>query len=417
MGDYNCPNCGADLKKQWSFNEYDKDVVCEECNKKLHREYSNFSVVADRDLCPKCDANLLKQFGYTYNIKDWKCKECKAVLHRDYTSFQFNLAEEKFLCPNCNTYLKNQWDYDDYDMVCEECNAKLYRKYSGDKFIIVKKKDLCPRCGANLIKQFGYSEYTYDHTCEECNLELHRDFSDDVFSIVDAENICPNCGALLIQQSGFNEYDEEWTCEGCGVELTRDYYDEEFTVKNDIEKEYNSYSYTRTSTSSVYPGYSGGVSNYQNIYTDSQNGYKEPPKHSEKNRLKDFYKENKSYYKLSKAGKYHLLIGFMIFLAIGVLPYFVIPWYWWIVFGLLSIESCVACGFGHAFLINFSRGITKVFLAIDLGLFLELINIYICEYYKASNLILIGVTVGVFALNYLSSFLIAKYSFKKPISG
>ena len=46
---------------------------------------------------------------------------------------------------------------------------------------------------------------------------------------------------------------------------------------------------------------------------------------------------------------------------------------------------------------------------------MELINIFVCEHYKASNLILIGVTIGVFALNYLSSFLIAKYSFKRPI--
>lgn len=65
MSDYNCPNCGANLKDQWSFNEYDKDVTCEACGAKLHSEYGDFSVVGSRDLCPRCDANLWKQFGYT----------------------------------------------------------------------------------------------------------------------------------------------------------------------------------------------------------------------------------------------------------------------------------------------------------------------------------------------------------------
>jgi len=45
-----CPNCGANLRDQWEYNDYCNDYTCDECNANLHRDYSydEFSVEENR---------------------------------------------------------------------------------------------------------------------------------------------------------------------------------------------------------------------------------------------------------------------------------------------------------------------------------------------------------------------------------
>lgn len=121
------------------------------------------------------------------------------------------------------------------------------------------------------------------------------------------------------------------------------------------------------------------------------------------------------YYKLYKIGRLHLIFGILFFIASGICICNFLPWYWWIVFFLLVIESCIACGFGEAFSINIRRGITKSILAIDTGISMELINVFVCRYFDTSNFVLVGISIGIFVLNYLISFLIARYTFLKMI--
>ena len=227
--EHKCPCCGANLKKQADYNEYDNDYTCDECDSVLHRDYSGeeFSVVDDRDLCPNCNAYLKNQCGYSDSDYDWTCSECDAELHREYTSNQYSVVEDKNLCPNCGTSLLKQSEYSEdlIDHTCSECDAVLHREYNWIEFSVVDKKDICPNCGANLKNQEEYDEEDTDYTCDECKTVLHRDYSSDEFSVDDetAQGICPNCKADLNEQYDYDEYDDDdWTCTACGAELHRD---------------------------------------------------------------------------------------------------------------------------------------------------------------------------------------------------
>nr|WP_242996820.1 FAD-dependent oxidoreductase [Clostridium indicum] len=94
--DEKCPNCGAYLKNQWGFSDYEENWTCTECNAELHREYSSdpFTVVDDEHKCPNCGVSLFKQSGYNEYSYDWTCTECDAELHRDYSGAEFDVVDE-----------------------------------------------------------------------------------------------------------------------------------------------------------------------------------------------------------------------------------------------------------------------------------------------------------------------------------
>lgn len=79
MGDYYCPNCGADLEDQSGFDPYGGYWTCTECGQFLtdpddSDDSSQFDGVGW--FCDGCGAYLNKQSGFSDWCSTWTCTEC-----------------------------------------------------------------------------------------------------------------------------------------------------------------------------------------------------------------------------------------------------------------------------------------------------------------------------------------------------
>ncbi len=198
-----CDDCGALLNRQLGFSDSCDTWTCDECGH-INRISEDAILNADEDCieCPNCGANLREQYDFEEYSYDHTCELCDAKLHRDYTSDDFEVVEEddeedSIRCPNCGANLREQYDFEEYsyDYTCESCDAKLHRDYTSDDFEVVEEDEeddeedsiRCPNCGANLRKQDGFVECSYDYTCESCDAELHRDYISLDFKVVKKE--------------------------------------------------------------------------------------------------------------------------------------------------------------------------------------------------------------------------------------
>ena len=95
-----CPNCNAVLNYQRYYRDYEHDWTCTECNTNLHREYSSddFEIVKEPEnespTCPNCGAELKNQWAYNDWNNDYTCLDCGTILHRDYASADFEIVEK-----------------------------------------------------------------------------------------------------------------------------------------------------------------------------------------------------------------------------------------------------------------------------------------------------------------------------------
>ena len=178
-----CDNCNALLNRQIGFTDDCGSWTCTECG--YTNGTNNEDIIEDEHKCPECGANLKKQWNYSEYCDDYICEECGKNLHRDYSGDEFSVVESRNLCPNCGAILTSQSGYYENrdEWTCDECRKELYRGYSTDDFEIVDGKDKCPSCYSTLLTQIGYDKNTYDWECAICGIKLHRDYTFEEFSI------------------------------------------------------------------------------------------------------------------------------------------------------------------------------------------------------------------------------------------
>ena len=106
MGDYYCPNCGADLEEQSGFDPYGGYWTCTECGQFLtdpedSDETSQFDGVGW--FCDGCGAYLNKQSGFSDWCSTWTCTEC------GHTN---NISEDEIYDSEADYQNRNHDDYD-----------------------------------------------------------------------------------------------------------------------------------------------------------------------------------------------------------------------------------------------------------------------------------------------------------------
>ena len=238
-----CPNCDGVLNSQFGFSEYNNDCECAFCGAKLHRDYScdDFEVVEEEPEeespeCPNCGAKLKSQWGYNDWNNDYTCSDCGTVLHRDYSSDDFEVVENKdnvdndFECPNCYAKLNEQDDFDadEEDWTCSECGTNLHHDYRDDEYEIIGQNENDSSNGYTYSNSYSGA---YSSSNSDRNNTVHNNNGSAVQKFY-----CPNCGSLLNNQYQFNYKSEEHTCKVCHTVLYHYYTDEPYKVRKTRER-------------------------------------------------------------------------------------------------------------------------------------------------------------------------------------
>ena len=148
-----CDSCGALLNRQLGFSDSCGSWTCTECyhTNPINEDeiYESEDDYNSRVLCPNCNANIRKQWLYGGYEDDWECTECGAKLHRDYSFEDYSVVEEdnedddKYECPACGADLSEQSYFNEYkdEWTCTECGAHLHHDYSSEPYEIIEEDE------------------------------------------------------------------------------------------------------------------------------------------------------------------------------------------------------------------------------------------------------------------------------------
>lgn len=81
MGEYYCPNCGADLNEQLGFDPDNGTWTCTDCGQLLMDDdvYEGDQCEGIAWYCDNCDALLNRQPGFSDSFDTWTCTDCGHV--------------------------------------------------------------------------------------------------------------------------------------------------------------------------------------------------------------------------------------------------------------------------------------------------------------------------------------------------
>ncbi len=204
-----CDNCNALLNRQSGFSDSDGTWTCTECG---HiNGITDEDILEDEHTCPNCGANLKKQYDYSKYSNEYTCTECEADLYRDYSFKEFNIVndddDEDDIGDNNDDDIEDDTD----DEVADTVTVSNYSSYAEKETNIVIPSDYNQ-------SDREYSESLFTATPMLSKSEVHKKrikafifkkkrisigYSSDILKTKSAEDvyaILHNCGFKHIKQ-------------------------------------------------------------------------------------------------------------------------------------------------------------------------------------------------------------------------